>query len=412
VHTVGRVVVVGAGLAGLAAARTLTDRGCEVTVLEARERVGGRVWSVTLDNGEIAELGAEWIMPDDTELETWADRFHLPLAEAGIDYRRREARGPGASSLDEQDAFLAAADAALTALPAGESAGLTLGTFIDALDAPGPGRDAVRMRLQGTNAIDLGQVALRVLGGTEAFATPAASYRRLTRGNGSLPDAIAGSLPDVRLGHRVRSVTHGPEDVVIEIEGDLEVRAPAVIVALPARVAAGLRFHPRLPDDVGNALRELPMGSASKLAVALEGSPEPRAVQSAELPFWCWVANGADGVARRCLTAFAGSELAQTSLGAAAGDPGPWLERLSALNPDLAFSGSPVLKSWALDPLAAGSYVAWDNRSWDRMEEFQRTVGPIAFAGEHTAGADHHGTMEGALRSGVRAAMQTLEIVG
>ena len=37
------------------------------------------------------------------------------------------------------------------------------------------------------------------------------------------------------------------------------------------------------------------MGSASKLAVALDGSPEPRAVQSAELPFWCWVANGADG---------------------------------------------------------------------------------------------------------------------
>lgn len=404
--------MVGAGLAGLAAARTLTDRGCDVTVLEARERVGGRVWSVTLPNGEIAELGAEWIMPDDTELETWADRFHVPLAEAGVDYLRRQARGPGASSLDEQDAFLAAADAAFSALPAEGSVGLTLGTFIDALDAPGAGRDAVRMRLQGTNAIDLGQVALRVVGGTEAFATPAARYRRAARGNGSLPEAIAGSLPDVRLGHRVRSVTHGPEDVVIDIEGDVAVRAPAVIVALPARVAAGLRFHPRLPDELGNALRDLPMGSASKLAVALEGSPEPRAVQSAELPFWCWVANGADGVARRCLTAFAGSELAQASLGAATGDPGPWLERLSALNPDLTFSGSPVLKSWALDPLAAGSYVAWDNRSWDRMEEFQRTVGRIAFAGEHTAGADHHGTMEGALRSGVRAAMQTLEIVG
>ncbi len=84
---------------------------------------------------------------------------------------------------------------------------------------------------------------------------------------------------------------------------------------------------------------------------------------------------------------------------------------MSALNPDLTFAGAPVLKSWALDPLAAGAYVAWDNRSWDRMEEFQRTVGRVAFAGEHTAGADHHGTMEGALRSGVRAAMQVLEIV-
>ena len=411
VDTVGRVVVVGAGLAGLAAARTLTDQGCDVTVLEARQRVGGRVWSVTLENGEIAELGAEWIMPGDAELDAWAERFHLPLAEAGVDYRRREARGPGASSLADQDAFLAAADAALAALPADECAGLTLGTFIDALDAPGAGRDAVRMRLQGTNAIDLGQVALRVVGGPEAFAAPAATYRRMTRGNQSLPDAIAGSLPDVRLGHRIRSVTHGPDEVVIDVEGDVAVSAAAVIVALPARVAAGLRFDPRLPDDVGTALRELPMGSASKLAVALDGSPVPRAVQSAELPFWCWVAQGADEVARRCLTAFAGSELAQASLGAAAGDPGPWLERLSVLNPDLTFSGAPVLKSWALDPLAAGAYVAWDNRSWDRMEEFQRTVGRVAFAGEHTAGADHHGTMDGALRSGVRAALQVLEIV-
>ncbi len=59
------------------------------------------------------------------------------------------------------------------ALPADECAGLTLGRFIDALDAPGDGRDAVRMRLQGTNAIDLGRVALRVVGGPEAFAAPA-----------------------------------------------------------------------------------------------------------------------------------------------------------------------------------------------------------------------------------------------
>ncbi len=412
VDTVGKVVVVGAGLAGLAAARTLTDNGCDVTVLEARERVGGRVWSVTLENGEIAELGAEWIMPGDTEVEAWADRFHVSMTEAGVDYRRREARGPGASSLADQDAFLAAADAALAALPADESAGLTLGRFIDALDAPGDGRDAVRMRLQGTNAIDLGRVALRVVGGPDGFAASAATYRRMTRGNQALPDAIAGSLPDVRLGHRIRSVAHGAGEVVVQVEGDLDVGAAAVVVALPAHVAAGMRFEPTLPDDLGNALSELPMGSASKLAVAVDGSPEPRAVQSAELPFWCWVANGGDGAPRRCMTAFAGSELAHVSLGAAAGDPGPWLERLSAMNPDLSWSGAPVMKTWALDPLAAGAYVAWDNRSWDRMEEFQRTVGRVAFAGEHTAGADHHGTMEGALRSGVRAAMQVLEIVG
>ena len=99
--------MVGAGLAGLAAARILTDAGWDVTVVEARERVGGRIWTVRLDNDEIAEMGAEWVMPGDAELRSWADRFGVAMVEAGIDYLRREPRGPGASSQGEQDAFLA-----------------------------------------------------------------------------------------------------------------------------------------------------------------------------------------------------------------------------------------------------------------------------------------------------------------
>jgi monoamine oxidase len=269
------------------------------------------------------------------------------------------------------------------------------------------------MRLQGTNAVDLGQVALRAVAGVgHSFAVPGETYRRMARGNQSLPDAIAASLPDVRLGHRVRSVVHDPSGVAVQVEGDVEVFGTAAIVALPARVAAGLRFDPFLPDDLAIALHELPMGVASKLAVPVEGTSTPRAIQSAELPFWCWVANGGDGAVRRCLAAFAGSELALDSLATAAGDPGPWLERLSALNPDLTPCGTPVLKSWALDPLTMGAYAAWDNRSWDRMKQFRRTVGRLAFAGEHAADPEHHGTMEGALRSGVRAAQQVLEIIG
>ena len=103
------------------------------------------------------------------------------------------------------------------------------------------------------------------------------------------------------------------------MEGDVEVTGTAAIVALPARVAAGLRFDPFLPDEIAIALHELPMGVASKLAVPVEGASTPRAIQSAELPFWCWVANGSDGAVRRCLGAFAGSAIAQESLETAAG---------------------------------------------------------------------------------------------
>lgn len=409
-----QIVVVGAGFAGLAAARELADTGCDVSVLEARDRVGGRVFTVRLENGEIAEMGAEWIMPGDSEVRRWASRFGVELAEAGIDYRRREARGPGAASLEDQDTFLAIAEEVFAALPPDELAALTVGRFLAALDAPDAGRASVEMRLQGTCAFDLDRIALRSMGGRDGLAPPApAACHRMVPGNQALADAVAASLRDVRLEHRVRSIGHGAEGVVAGVEEGGDVTADAVVIAVPVRIAAHLDYDPFLPEDLALALRELPMGVASKLALPVGGEPAPRAVQSAELPFWSWVANGGGrGAPRRCVTAFAGSELAHEALGIARGDCEPWRDRTLALQPDLDVAGSATMKSWADDPLAYGSYSAWDNRSWDRMEELRRTVGRIAFAGEHTAGPQHHGTMEGALRSGVRAAAQVLEIIG
>ena len=408
-----RVVVVGAGLAGLAAAHELLAAGRDVTVVEARDRVGGRVWTVPLPNDEIAELGAEWIMPGDTEIRRWASRLEVALAPAGVDYLRREARGPGAATIQEQEAFLAAAADTLGTMAAGEIAGLSAGAFLAALDAPDPGRLAVGMRLQGTCATDLRHVALRVLAWGGAFEpAPNAPYVRIGSGNGSLPERMADLLPDVRLGTPARAVVHHAAGVRVELEGGGSVDADAAVVALPARVAARLRFVPFLPEELAIALRELPMGVAAKLAVPTDGEPTRRAVQSTELPFWSWVADGADGAPRRCLTSFAGSELALGALDAAGGDPRPWLDRLRRLHPDLTLTDGALLYDWSGDPLALGAYSSWDNRSWDRMAEFERTVGRVAFAGEHTAGPDHHGTMEGALRSGVRAARQVGELLG
>ena len=87
-----RVVVVGAGLAGLAAADALLTAGVDVTVLEARDRVGGRVWSVPFAGG-IVERGAEFVLPCNTAIEAVAARFGLRLAPKGTPYGRREPRG-------------------------------------------------------------------------------------------------------------------------------------------------------------------------------------------------------------------------------------------------------------------------------------------------------------------------------
>jgi monoamine oxidase len=173
-------------------------------------------------------------------------------------------------------------------------------------------------------------------------------------------------------------------------------------------IAARIAFDPALPTDLATALSELPMGVASKLAIATSDRPAARSRQSAGLSMWCWAANGEDGRPRRCLTSFTGSSAAQAALVGDDGTVTGWLDALAAMNPDLSMDGEPLVQVWDRDPHARGSYSAWDNVSWDRLADgvFSRMAGRVAFAGEHTAGPAHYATMEGALRSGVRAAEQ------
>jgi phytoene dehydrogenase-like protein len=96
-------VVVGAGFAGLAAADALRAAGVEVTVLEARDRVGGRVWSVPFA-GAVIERGAEFILPQNTTVESLAARFGLHLVRKGTPYGRREPRGAEAVPAAELEA--------------------------------------------------------------------------------------------------------------------------------------------------------------------------------------------------------------------------------------------------------------------------------------------------------------------
>ena len=403
-------VVVGAGLAGLAAALDLHDAGVPVTVLEARDRVGGRVWSVQLGNGEVVELGAEWIMDGDATVLGLAARFGIPAVETGTDYKLREARGPHAASIAEQEAHLVAANDLRTRIDDDEAARSTLGGFLNDVQGTEAQRVSLRIRLQGTCAADPDDVTLRITDGERAFAPGGGVFRRLGPGNQALADAAAAALPDVRLGERVEAVAQHEDGVTVRTSGG-EVLAAVAVVAVPVTVAAAMRFEPRLPDDLALALRELPLGPASKLAVATAGEPGLRSIQSTELPMWCWVAKGQDGRPRHCVTSFAGSPIAQELLRTAEGDPEPWLARLRTLNPDLELTGEARMQAWATDPLARGAYSAWDARSWDRMPRFAETAGRVAFAGEHTAGPEHYATMEGALRSGARAARQVREML-
>jgi monoamine oxidase len=408
------VIVVGAGLAGLAAAWKLTRRGVSATVVEARDRVGGRVWSPRLENGAVVEMGAEWIMPRDDALRALCRSLSIAIADAGVDYRRREPRGPLAPTLAEVDELLELAGRARVEVDGDRAASMTVGEFLSSLQAPKRPVAALRARLQGTCATDLGIVALRAMDSEHAFRAEPAQYARVSGGNQSVATALAARLEDLRLEHRAQYVRQHDDRVTVRgvsPSGGWTVEAEAVIVAVPPRLVEELTLDPPLPRPQARALAEMPMGVAAKLAVATAGDPPLRSVQSSNPPFWCWTGLGADGEARRALTSFAGSPAAQAALRTESGDPATWMRRMSELVPEVAVEGPPIMKSWGDDELSRGSYSAIDNPTYDRAGLLGRPLGHAFFAGEHTAGPLEHGTMNAAVRSGIAAAEQATSML-
>jgi monoamine oxidase len=403
--------VVGAGLAGLRAARELTRRGVPVTVLEARERVGGRVWSTTLPNDAVVEMGAEWIAADDVAVHSLALELGVDLVETGADYGRREAWGPDAPSIDEEFTFLRAADREFAGLDPSQAETMSIGSFLDRVPGPRAVRQLSKVRLQGTSASDIHEVALGRTNLPDPFSHDRGPYHRSAGGNQALASAMATEIADLRTGHPVDTVEMRADRVIVRV-GPQEEEAAAVVIAVPAPIAARLSITPALPGVIAEAFRQLPMGVAAKFAVATEERPTARTRQSTDIPMWSWAANGEDGEPRSCIASFAGSAQAHRALGLDRGLVDPWLGRLAAMHPDLTFVGQPLMYAWADDPFTLGAYSSWDVRSLDRLELFNQRVGRLVFAGEHTAGVDDHGTMNGALLSGLRAADQVIDLLG
>jgi monoamine oxidase len=128
--------------------------------------------------------------------------------------------------------------------------------------------------------------------------------------------------------------------------------------------------------------------------------------------FWCWTATGADGEVLPVLNAFAGSPAAVAAL-CTDGEATTWVSRLVDIRGDLDLDeASALVTTWHDDPWARGAYSAesLSTRPGDG-ETLAQPLGRLFVAGEHTAG-EWSGLMEGALRSGSRAARQVLDALG
>ena len=263
-----RAVVVGAGLAGLSAAKVLAAAEAEVTVLEARDRVGGRTWSQTLANGATIEMGAEFVLPGNTEVVQLARRMGLGLWDKGMRYGMREPRCGTPTSADE---IAAASDAVRGALERGWAGEVSAAQLVAGLGLSQGAREAVLARVEISAARDARDVPAGALAGIAHIGADASPS--VAGGNQGLAAGLAAELGgSVRLSSPVTRIRWagkvGSGRVVVETADGERLAADVCVIAVPAtmltnvavvdpdmrgqsrsRQAQGIEFSPSLPFE-------------------------------------------------------------------------------------------------------------------------------------------------------------------
>lgn len=391
-----QVIVVGAGLAGLVAARRLVDEGLDVVVLEARDRVGGRLWSHRFPNGEVVELGGEWISTSQTHVIDLTNELGLGLVDTGMDFTSRDPVGGPPIPGVEHDRLGATLVDRMTALGPVALAQTTVDELLDGLGLKGPAMSVLRSRLEGTAGAPLSEVSAAEIG--EEFGIgDHASYVRIEGGNDRLAKEIARAL-DVRLERTASSIHQSPDGVEVVVRNTV-FPAHSVVLAVPLGVLKRMVFEPELPEEVTNVLDRLRMGVAVKVAVATQGEPPMFRRQDTDIPGWYWTGLGPDGFVRRAITGFAGTGPGVAALVAEAA------QRLARSAPETSLRGDPIIMDWGSDIFAGGCYSVIGPGQRPLLDVLSRPWGRVFLAGEHVNGT---GTIEGAILSGERAARQLI----
>jgi monoamine oxidase len=400
------VAVIGAGAAGIAAARRLVAAGRRVVVLEARSRAGGRAHT-DHSLGAPADLGAAWL--HFATINAWT-----PQAEAGgfTILRRSPGWGAGAwigdraptereqaaaaEGYERYDALIAAA------ANAGRDVALT---EVLPQDDYRTRFDAVMTWAVGVESRDISTVDL------QRYADSDDNWG-VREGLGTVVAVAARGLP-VSYGARVTAIDWSSD--VVRIESTVgHIEASAVIVTVPTTVLArgAIHFTPTLPAAHEAAFHNLPLGVVNKVFFRIErgrfaaGEPHHFLGATGTTRTCSWLARAAD---QPLLTAFFGGDLSweleqRGELQDFARDE---LKRIFG-NAVLDELGPPLATGWGSDPCSLGSYSAARPGHADCREQLALAVSPrLHFAGE-ACSVNYYGTLHGAWLSGVAAADRLL----
>jgi monoamine oxidase len=395
------VVVVGAGAAGVAAADRLASTGLSFVVLEARDRPGGRAWTVTPAAGLSVDLGCGWL--HSAENNPWAaiavrqgrtlDKSPPPWARTGSQV------GPNRKAMDGFNAAIGRFRERVAAFPA-DGPDAALDTLLEAGDPFNPLIDAVSTYYSGA---ELAKVSVRDLA---AYEDSGVNWR-VREGYGAVVAGLAATVP-VRYQCPVRAIDHSGRWLALESELGV-VRCRAVIVTLSTGLIARTPelFRPALFDKT-EAAEHLPLGLADKVYFQLDDpeafEPDTRAFGNIDVR--ATAAYHLRPRGRPIIECYFGGELAERL------EPGG-MEAASAFAADelVGLFGAGIRKTlrpmcyhgWRTDPWAAGAYsYARPGFAGCRTRLAEPVDERIFFAGEACSPASYS-TAHGAYETGVAA---------
>jgi monoamine oxidase len=411
-------VVIGAGFAGLAAAYKLKNAGWGVTVLEARDRIGGRVFSHKFDGTDlICELGAEWVGESHERIKALCHDFNIPLQRHQFeDLLLRDGRvfRPGEWGFSPQ------AKAAFEKLIAGydkltlaQKSKLDRYDWWNYLEKIGFTEDDLRLR-DLMDSTDFGE-SIRHVSAFAALAEYAESSPhnemdyKMTGGNSRLAEEFARRIgtENIRLNTAVVAVNQYKGTVAVKTERD-SLRCDAVVCTVPIQSLLKIKFDPPMPSAQLSAAEQLSYARICKNSV-LYGERFWKAenfsmVTDTSSHYYFHSTQNQPGK-QGILTAYAVGEKADVL--ASQSDE----RRMRIVARDLTDFDEDAPKlargiasyAWQRDQYTDGAYALYRPGQWFGIRPIlQRPHGKVLFAGEHLA--DWQGFMEGAVETGEAAA--------